>query len=52
MVEPGRRFVIVPTPLVGALFADHPAGWKFFSTRGLNIAKGKHVDLTLVLRAD
>jgi len=52
MVEPGRRFVIVPTPLVGTLFADHPAGWKFFSARGLNIAKGKHVDLTLVLRAD
>ena len=52
MQEPGPRFVIVPTPLAGTLFANHPAGWKFFSMRGFNIAKGKHVDLTLFLKPE
>jgi 4-amino-4-deoxy-L-arabinose transferase-like glycosyltransferase len=52
MAEPGPRFVIVPTPLAGTLFANHPAGWKFFSTHGFNIAKGKHVDLTLLLKPE
>jgi 4-amino-4-deoxy-L-arabinose transferase-like glycosyltransferase len=52
MQEPGPRFVIVPTPLAGTLFANHPAGWKFFSMRGFNIAKGKHVDLTLLLKPE
>jgi 4-amino-4-deoxy-L-arabinose transferase-like glycosyltransferase len=52
MEEPGPRFVIVPTPLAGTLFANHPAGWKFFSMRGFNIAKGKHVDLTLLLKPE
>jgi len=52
MEEPGPRFVIVPTPLAGTLFANHPAGWKFFSMRGFNIAKGKHVDLTLLVKPE
>jgi 4-amino-4-deoxy-L-arabinose transferase-like glycosyltransferase len=52
MEEPGPRFVIVPTPLAGTLFESHPAGWKFFSMRGFNIAKGKRVDLTLLLKPE
>ncbi len=52
IIEPGPRLVIVPTPLVGMLFANHPQTWKFFSTRGFNIAKGKRVDLTLVLKPE
>ena len=34
------------------LFAEYPEKWKMFSTRGFNIAKGKRVDLTLVLKPE
>jgi hypothetical protein len=52
MAKAGPRFVIVPTPLTTTLFADHPENWKMFSTRGFNIAKGKRVELTLVLKLE
>jgi len=50
MTQTGPRFVIVPTSLAATLFPRHPGDWKMFSTRGFNIAKGKQVDLTLVLK--
>jgi len=49
---PGSRFVILPTPLADTLFANRPTNWHTFSTSGLNIAKGKRVDLTLVLKSE
>jgi 4-amino-4-deoxy-L-arabinose transferase-like glycosyltransferase len=52
MSRPGPRFVIVPTSLVQALFPNPPQAWKSFRTRGFNIAKGKQVDLTLVLKPE
>jgi hypothetical protein len=52
MSEPGPRFVIVPTSLAGTLFTNHPESWKKFSADGFNIAKGRHVDLTLVLKPE
>ena len=52
MAAPGPRFVIVPSSLSAMLFADHPENWKFFSTRGFNIANGKLVDLTLALKPE
>src|SRR4030095_11870820 len=52
MSGPGPRFVIVPTSLVQTLFPDHPQTWTSFPTRGFNIAKGKQVDLTIVLKPD
>jgi 4-amino-4-deoxy-L-arabinose transferase-like glycosyltransferase len=52
MSAPGPRFIILPTPVAGPLFANSPQHWKFFSTSGFNIAKGKRVDLTLVLKSD
>ena len=52
MEKPGPRFVIAPTSLASELFTSRPENWKTFSTRGFNIAKGKHVDLTLVLKPD
>jgi 4-amino-4-deoxy-L-arabinose transferase-like glycosyltransferase len=52
MSTPGPRFVIVPTSLVQTLFPNHPQAWRSFSTRGFNIAKGKRVDLTLVLKPE
>jgi 4-amino-4-deoxy-L-arabinose transferase-like glycosyltransferase len=52
MSASGPRFIILPTPVAGPLFADSPQHWKFFSTSGLNIAKGKRIDLTLVLKPE
>jgi len=52
MEKPGPRFVIAPPSLASELFTSRPENWKTFSTRGFNIAKGKHVDLTLVLKPD
>ncbi len=48
MEQNGPRFVIVPTNLV----PSSPANWKRFSSHGVNVAKGKHVDLTLMLKPE
>jgi len=52
MKSPGPRFVVLPTSIAGTLFAEHPENWKMFSIHGFNIAKGKHVDLTLMLKPE
>jgi len=52
MEKSGPRFAVLPTALAAKTFPDPPATWKSFSTRGFNIAKGKRVDLTLVLKPD
>jgi 4-amino-4-deoxy-L-arabinose transferase-like glycosyltransferase len=52
MTMPGPRFVILPTPVAETVFANPPQNWRFFPTRGFNIAKGKAVDLTLVLKPE
>ena len=52
MNAPGPRFVILPTPVAGTLFVNRPAPWETFSANGFNIAKGKRVDLTLVLKPE
>jgi 4-amino-4-deoxy-L-arabinose transferase-like glycosyltransferase len=52
MSASGPRFVVLPTPVAGTLFANHPTNWQTFSTSGFNIAKGKRVNLTLVLKAE
>ena len=52
MGKSGPRFVVLPTALTAKTFPDPPGAWKSFTTRGFNIAKGKHVDLTLVLKPD
>jgi 4-amino-4-deoxy-L-arabinose transferase-like glycosyltransferase len=52
MSASGSRFVILPTPVAGKLFANRPVNWQTFSTSGFNIAKGKQVDLTLVLKPE
>jgi 4-amino-4-deoxy-L-arabinose transferase-like glycosyltransferase len=46
------RFVVLPTPVAGEIFANPPASWRFFTISGFNIAKGKRVDLTLVLKPE
>ncbi len=52
MGKSGPRFAVLPTARAAKTFPDPPATWKSFSTRGFNIAKGKRVDLTLVLKPD
>jgi hypothetical protein len=52
MSASGPRFVVLPTPVAGALFANRPANWHTFSTSGFNIPKGKRVDLTLMLKSE
>jgi 4-amino-4-deoxy-L-arabinose transferase-like glycosyltransferase len=52
MSAPEPRFVVLPTTVAGTVFASHPATWKFFTTSGFNIPKGKRVDLTLVLKPE
>lgn len=52
MAKDGPRFVILSTTLAAKTFPALPATWKTFTTRGFNIAKGKDVDLTLVLKPD
>ncbi len=52
MSAPDPRFIVLPTPLAGELFANPPESWRFFTVSGFNIAKGKRVDLTLVLKGE
>ena len=52
MNAPDPRFIILPTPVAGELFANPPASWRFFTINGFSIAKGKRVDLTLVLKRE
>ena len=52
MSAPDPRFIVLPTPVAGELFANPPESWRFFTVSGFNIAKGKRVDLTLVLKSE
>ena len=52
MQKPGPRFVILPSADMSKTFPDLPTTWKIYSTSGFNIAKGKHVDLALVLKPE
>jgi hypothetical protein len=52
MARRGARFVVVPTSAISKAFPDLPTTWKIYSTSGFNVAKGKHVDLALLLKAE
>jgi 4-amino-4-deoxy-L-arabinose transferase-like glycosyltransferase len=52
MSAAGPRFIVLPTPVAGEVFANPPESWRFFTVSGFNIAKGKRVDLTLVLKSE
>jgi 4-amino-4-deoxy-L-arabinose transferase-like glycosyltransferase len=52
MSAPDPRFIVLPTAVAGELFANPPESWRFFTVNGFNIAKGKRVDLTLVLKSE
>jgi 4-amino-4-deoxy-L-arabinose transferase-like glycosyltransferase len=48
----GPRFVVLPETTAASIFSPPPEGWEFFKTSGFNVAKGKRVDLTLVLKPE
>jgi 4-amino-4-deoxy-L-arabinose transferase-like glycosyltransferase len=48
----GARFLILPTAAISKAFPDLLSNWKIYPTSGFNIAKGKQVDLTLILKPD
>jgi hypothetical protein len=48
----GPRFIVLPTSVASDVFANPPENVQFFSVSGFNIPKGKHVDLTLVLKSE
>ena len=52
MNAPGPRFIVLPTSVSSDVFANPPESWRLFTVNGFNIPKGKHADLTLVLKAD
>ncbi len=52
MSAPDPRFIVLPTAVAGEVFANPPESWRFFTVSGFNIAKGKRVDLTLVLKSE
>jgi hypothetical protein len=46
----GPKFVIMPTEVARAVYPEIPSGWKTYTAQGLNFAKGKRVDLTMILK--
>jgi hypothetical protein len=50
MAYPGPRFVILPTNAARSAYPNIPAGWKVYSARGFNFAKGTSIDLTMLLK--
>jgi 4-amino-4-deoxy-L-arabinose transferase-like glycosyltransferase len=52
MDQTGPRFVVLPTELASRTYPALPNDWINFRVHGFNIAKGKRVDLTLVLKPD
>jgi len=50
MRHPGPRFVIVPTDVARAVYAEIPQGWKVYRAEGFTLVKGRPTDLTMILK--
>ncbi len=50
LASPGPHFVVLPSDVADRLYPTLPRGYRKFSTRGLDIAKGRWVDLTLIMK--
>ena len=50
MRHPGPRFVIVPTDVARAAYAEIPSGWKVYRAQGFTLVKGRPTDLTMILK--
>ncbi|MDQ6655371.1 MAG: glycosyltransferase family 39 protein [Verrucomicrobiota bacterium] len=50
METPGARFLVLPTKLATELYPTIPEGWKAYRVRGLNVARLRPVELTMLLK--
>jgi hypothetical protein len=50
MAFSGPKFVIMPTDVAKAMYPEIPPGWKSYTARGYNFAKGNRADLTMILK--
>ena len=50
LASPGPHFVVLPTAVADRLYPALPRGYRKFSTRGFDIAKGRWVELTLIMK--
>lgn len=48
--RPGARAAIMTTPVAERVYPTLPHGWKKYRARGFNLATGKRVDLTLIVK--
>ena len=51
MSRPGARFVVLPTKVVHEIFPNLDSTWRQDHAKGVNVAKGQQVDLTMVLKS-
>ena len=50
LAGPGPHFVVLPSAVADRLYPVLPRGYRKFSTHGFDIAKGRWVDLTLIMK--
>lgn len=50
MQKKGPRFIVFPSEKLAALFPSLDRTWLFFSASGARLAKGKNVDLTMIVK--
>ena len=50
LASAGPHFVVVPSKVADRLYPTLPSGYRKFTTHGFDIAKGRWVDLTLILK--
>ncbi|HEY3661793.1 MAG TPA: glycosyltransferase family 39 protein [Chthoniobacterales bacterium] len=50
LAAPGPHFVVLPSAMADRLYPALPRGYRKFSTQGFDIAKGRWVDLTLIMK--
>jgi 4-amino-4-deoxy-L-arabinose transferase-like glycosyltransferase len=52
MSRSGARFVVLPTESVTNVLPNVDPSWRSYHAKGLNVAKGQRVDLTMLLKHD
>ena len=52
MGRTGARFVVLPTESVNDVFPNVDTSWRSYHAKGLNVAKGQRVDLTMLLKPE
>jgi len=52
MSRPGGRFVVLPTKSVSETLSNTDGSGRSYRTKGLNVAKGQRVDLTMLVKPD